>query len=232
MGKRIISRARGKGGPPYRSPGHRYAGQISYPQKPLEGIVIDIIHDAGRDSPLAKVRFGSGANKLVVAAEGIRVGQKINFIAGAPATGNVLPLSAIPKGSYIFGIENTPMGGPKLCLTAGTHAMIVGHETAKTIVQMPSKEFKNFNPLCLATVGIPAGGGRGDKPYIRAGQVHYAKHARNKLWPRSSATKMNPVDHPFGGKTKPGWPKTMSRWAPPGQKVGSIAASRGGKKKK
>jgi large subunit ribosomal protein L2 len=97
---------------------------------------------------------------------------------------------------------------------------------------MPSKEFKVFNPNCLATIGVSAGGGRGDKPYVKAGQLYYLKQARNKLWPRSSAVKMNPVDHPFGGHTKPGTPKTISRLMPPGAKVGSISARRSGKKKK
>jgi large subunit ribosomal protein L2 len=43
---------------------------------------------------------------------------------------------------------------------------------------------------------------------------------------------MNPVDHPFGGHTKPGTPKTISRRMSPGAKVGSISARRSGKKKK
>lgn len=67
---------------------------------------------------------------------------------------------------------------------------------------------------------------------MKAGQAFYAARARNRLWPRSSAVKMNPVDHPFGGHTKPGTPKTISRRAPPGAKVGSIAARRSGIKKK
>jgi large subunit ribosomal protein L2 len=97
---------------------------------------------------------------------------------------------------------------------------------------MPSEEFKVFNPDCLATIGTPAGGGRRDKPFVKAGQKAHLWDARNKLYPRSSAVKMNPVDHPFGGKTKPGTPKTISRNAPPGAKVGSIAASRSGLRKK
>ncbi len=42
---------------------------------------------------------------------------------------------------------------------------------------------------------------------------------------------MNAVDHPFGG-TNMGQHKTTSRHAPPGAKVGNIAAKRSGKKKK
>jgi large subunit ribosomal protein L2 len=227
MGKRIISRARGKGGPRYRSPGHRFAGKIGYVNK---GKVIDIIHDPARDSPLAKV-MTEGKEKLIIAAEGLKVGDFINS-EGDVRTGNIFPLYKIPKSSFIFAIENYPGSGPKLCCSAGAKAMIVSHDSDKVIVQMPSKEFKSFNPNCLATVGVPAGGGRRDKPFVKAGQVFYLKQCRNKLWPRSSGVKMNPVDHPFGGHTKPGTPKTISRGAPPGAKVGSIAASRGGLRKK
>ena len=95
---------------------------------------------------------------------------------------------------------------------------------------MPSKEFKKFHPRCLATVGKAAGWGRRDKRFIKAGQMYHAKRARNKLYPRTSASAMNPVDHPFGGKTSPGQSKSTSRHAPPGAKVGSVASRRTGKR--
>jgi len=227
MGKRIISRARGHGGPRYRSPGHRFVSSVSYDFG--KAAVVDIVHDPARDAPLAKIK-SDGKEKYIIAAEGMKVGD---FIDREGATvGNILPLHKIPKGFTIFAIENYPGSGPKLCCSAGTRAIIISHDPGRVIVQMPSKEFKNFNPNCLATIGIPAGGGRSDKPYVKAGQVFYIKNARNKLWPRSSAVKMNPVDHPFGGHTKPGTPKTISRLMPPGAKVGSISARRSGKKKK
>jgi len=228
MGKRIIQRARGKGGPRYRSPGHRFVGNIKYGFE--EGEVIDIVHDPGRDAPLAKIKT-NGKEKFIIAAEGLKVGDTLNT-SGEARTGNILPLNKIPKGSFIFAIENYPGSGPKLCCSPGTKAIIVSHEANKVIVQMPSKEFKSFNPKCLATIGTPAGGGRRDKPFVKAGQKFYLMKARNKLWPRTSGVKMNPVDHPFGGRTKPGIPTTVSRRAPPGAKVGSISARRTGRKKK
>ena len=231
MGKRIISRARGHGGPRYRAPSHRYAGEVKY-NFSGKAKIIDIIHDPGRNTPLAEVITENNRRKLIIAAEGLRVGDYVGVRDGEAISGNVLPLNRIPKGSFIFAIESFPGSGPRFCCTAGTRALVVTQEEGKTILHMPSKQFKELNPNCLATVGIPAGGGRGDKPFIKAGQVFYSAQARNKLWPRSSAVKMNPVDHPFGGHTKPGTPKTISRNAPPGAKVGNIAARRCGKKKK
>jgi len=228
MGKRIIQRARGKGGPPYRSPSHRFPGKISYKFKKAK--VIDIIHDSSRDAPLAKLKT-DGKEKLIIAAEGLKVGDNLDM-EGKAEIGNVLPLHKVPKGSFIFAVETYPGSGPKLCCSAGTKAFIVSSESGKVIVQMPSKEFKSLNPKCLATVGVAAGGGRGEKPFVKAGQKFHLMHARNKLWPRTSGVKMNPVDHPFGGKTKPGISMTISRHAPPGAKVGSISARRTGRKKK
>ena len=230
MGKRIIQRARGKGGPTYRSPGHRFAGPVKYP---FEGRVevVDIIHDAARDAPLARLKMESGKEILAIAAEGLKVGTVLE-VGKTPMVGNMLQLSEIPKGSYIFGIENIPGKGPQLCCAAGTHAIIVSHEPGKVIVQMPSKKFKNFNPKCMATIGVPAGGGRQEKPFVKAGQAYHKHHARNKLYPRTSAVAMNAVDHPFGGQTKPGQPKSKSRWAPPGAKVGTLSPRRMGRKKR
>jgi len=179
---------------------------------------------------LAKIKT-DGKEIYVLAAEGLKVGDTLN-INGEVRTGNIMSLDKIPKGYSIFAIEQHPKSGPKMCLSPGSKAIIISNEGGKVVVQMPSKKFKTFDPSCLATIGIPAGAGRGDKPFINAGQKSYAMEARNRLWPITSAVKMNPVDHPFGGRTKPGMPKTASRNAPPGRKVGSVAARRGGLKKK
>ncbi|MBL7160018.1 MAG: 50S ribosomal protein L2 [Candidatus Aenigmarchaeota archaeon] len=228
MGKRIIQQRRGKGNSTYRAPSHRYAGKISYPRG--EGMVIDIIHDPARNAPLAKIRLESGKEILIVAAEGLKVGDKIT--GKVPKIGEVLSLSQIPKSSYIFAIENRPGSGPKLCCASGTHAVLVSQEKDKVIIQMPSKEFKNFHPNCLATIGVPAGAGQRDKPLLRAGSSYFKHKAKNKLWPRTSSVAMNAVDHPFGGSAKPGIPKSTPRSAPPGAKVGSIASRRTGRTKK
>jgi len=80
-------------------------------------------------------------------------------------------------------------------------------------------------------IGVPAGAGRTEKPWVKAGKKWHAMHARGKLYPQTKGVAMNPVDHPFGGKTKPGKPKTVSRHAPPDAKVGSISPKRTGRKK-
>jgi len=80
-------------------------------------------------------------------------------------------------------------------------------------------------------VGIVAGGGRIDKPMLKAGRNYHKYKAKRKSWPRVRGVAMNPVDHPFGGGNHQhiGKPSTVSRYAPPGRKVGLIAARRTGR---
>jgi len=233
MGKRIIARARGKGGPRYRAPSHRYKGKVEYnlSKNISVGIVVDIIHDPGRNAPLAVVDFPDGSRRLHIAAEGIKVGDVINYWSGL-SLGSVLPLKEIPEGTKIFGIETYPGSGPKICRSSGSFATVMSMIKNKVRVKLSSGKVKELDEKCLATVGVPAGAGRKEKPWVKAGKKYYAMRARGKLYPIVKGVAMNPVDHPFGGKTKPGIPKSVSRHAPPGRKVGSIAPRRMGKKKK
>jgi large subunit ribosomal protein L2 len=107
----------------------------------------------------------------------------------------------------------------------------MGKVEDKVKVTLKSGKIKKIDEKCLATIGIPAGGGRKEKPWVKAGKRWYAMKSRGKLFPRTKGVAMNPVDHPFGGKTKPGTPKSVSRNAPPGAKVGAIAPRRMGKRK-
>lgn len=227
MGKVIRAQRKGKS-PKYASPSHRYLGAPRYVQGVL--LVEDIVHSPGRNTPLLRVR-GEGGEALMIAPEGVATGDTITVGSGEAKPGNVLPLSEIPEGIPIFNIEAQPGDGGAYARSGGSFAFIVS-KGGGVVVRLPSKKTRNFNPACRATVGTPAGAGRKDKPFVRAGARWHYMHARGKAYPVTSADKMNAVDHPFGGKTKKGIPKTVSRAAPPGAKVGSIAARRTGRRKR
>ena len=76
------------------------------------------------------------------------------------------------------------------------------------------------------------GGGRKDKPFLKAGKKHNAYRARGKLYPVVRGVAMCAVSHPHGGggHQHVGKPYTVKRGASPGRKVGSIAAKRTGRK--
>jgi large subunit ribosomal protein L2 len=231
MGKRIIARARGKGGPRYVAPSHRYLGKVEYlPYNNAIGKVVDIVDDVGRSAAVAIVKF-DGKEILHIAPEGLSVGQTIKY-NGEINVGNVVELDKIPVGTKICAIENYPFSGPKFCRAAGSFAVVVGKTENKVRIQFARGYEIELDKNCRATIGIPAGGGRLEKPWIKAGQKLHAMMARNKLYPRTAGVAMNPTDHPYGGKSKRPRPsRAVSRHAPPGAKVGSISPRRMGKRK-
>ncbi len=80
-------------------------------------------------------------------------------------------------------------------------------------------------------VGIVAGGGRIDKPMLKAGRAFHKYRVKRNEWPHVRGVAMNPVEHPFGGGNHQhiGHPSTSKRLASAGQKVGLIAARRTGR---
>ena len=236
MGKRIIQQARGKGGPRYRAPSFRYLGDIKY--RPVEdmgikGVVKDFAKCPGHLCPLAAVEFEDGFRSFMIAPEGIKVGDVINFGGDDIKQGNVLFVKDIPEGTEIFNIETIPGDGGKFCRTSGTNAKVVSKTDDHALILLPSKKKKKFNLACRATIGIIAGGGRTEKPFLKAGNRHYARKARNKLYPLTRASAMNAVDHPFGNKrtSRKAKQKGASKNAPPGKKVGKLWPKRTGKRK-
>ena len=90
---------------------------------------------------------------------------------------------------------------------------------------------KTVPSTCRAMVGIVAGGGRLDKPLLKAGRAYHKYKVKRNCWPKVRGVAMNPVEHPHGGGNHQhiGHASTVCRSAPPGQKVGLIAARRTGR---
>ena len=227
MGKNLRQQRRGKANPRYTSPGHRYMGDVNY-RKFSPGEVVDIVHAPGRRSPLAVVD-SDGQKSLFLATDGMQVGQKIGHDF---AQGNLVEMSEIPEGTKICNIELNRGDGGKLCRASGAFAMLVTKDNNKCTLLMPSKKRKVVSVRCRATVGVVASSGRTEKPFMKAGTKHHAMMALGRVYPHTAGVSMNAVDHPFGGQTRPGKVKTVSRHMPPGKKVGSISPKRTGKKKR
>ncbi|MBI4896696.1 MAG: 50S ribosomal protein L2 [Candidatus Aenigmarchaeota archaeon] len=231
MGKNLRQQRRGKGPPGYRSPGFRYLGKVRYPIVPQqEGKVLDIIHAPGRRNPVALVEYADKKTEYMIPAQGVASGETLHF--GTLQNGSVTDIGKIPEGTKIFNIEIVPGDGGRLCRTSGVSAMVISHDGNKTVVLLPSKKTKELLSACKATVGIASAGGRTDKPFRTAGHKFHLMHALGKHYPHVRGVAQNAVNHPFGGKTRPGKHKSVSRSAPPGRKVGNIAARRTGKKKR
>ncbi len=233
MGKRIISQRRGRGTSRYRAPSHRYLTAVKYPNVTgSEGRIEDIVHCPGHSSPLIRVRFEDGTEIFNMAPLGVRVGDAINTKDTEPAPGSIVCLKDLVEGTLIYNIESVPGDGGKFVRTSGSSAKVVARQGDKIAVIMPSKRTKLFSPSCRATVGTIAGGGRLEKPFVKAGNKFFKMKARNKLWPRSEGVRMNAVDHPYGNSqsSNKGRPTIARKHAPPGAKVGKIRPRRTGRK--
>lgn len=237
MGKNIISQKRGKGSPTYRAPSFRYMGRATYApyrKEVINGKVCDIVKCPGHSAPLISVEYENGEEALLQAPEGIKVGSMISSGDDAPIKeGSVVPLESVPEGASVYNIESMPGDGGKFVRTSGTFAKVTAKTKDRIVLMLPSKKEREFNPKCRATIGMIAGSGRTEKPFLKAGFKYHAMEAKNKMYPRSSAAAMNAVSHPFGGSSTcaKGNQSTVSRDAPPGAKVGKIAARRTGWKR-
>jgi len=236
MGKRLIQQRRGRTRGRFRAPTHRFNGKVKYDKDTSErvGIIDDIIHDSGHTAPVAIVRLSNNEKIMVLAPEGIGVGQKIKFSTKKNniSLGNIIPIGRIPEGVPVYNVELSPGDGGKLVRAGGTNASIVSHDAKKTVVQLPSGRFKTLDSECRATVGVVAGGGRKEKPFLKAGKKHHEFRKRGKQYPTVRGVAMCAVSHPHGGggHQHVGKPSTVKRGSPPGRKVGSIAARRTGKR--
>ncbi|NYT04965.1 MAG: 50S ribosomal protein L2 [Methanomicrobiales archaeon] len=238
MGKRIISQNRGRGGPVYRAPSHKYKAALRHQDAAEAGVngrIIDIEHDPARHAPIALVRLENGRKTYMLATEGIGVDDEISWGPGSTVkNGNSLSLRDIPVGAYVCNIEARPGDGGKFVRAGGVQAQVIGKAEGRVGIRMPSGKHKWFKESCMATVGIVAGGGRGEKPFVKAGKKFHKMKSQAQKWPRVKGVCMNVIDHPFGGGGHQhcGRPKTVARGTSPGRKVGHIAARRTGKWKK
>ena len=237
MGKSLIQQARGKGGPVYRSLSFRFKGDAKLrpaSDKPVQGTIIDFVHCAGHTTPLAEIEYEDGQTCLLLAPEGVKIGDKVTMGMGAAIEpGNILTLKDIPEGTPVFNVELRPGDGGRFCRSSGVFARVVTKTPDYVTVLLPSKKLKNPPASCRAMIGMAAGGGRVEKPFLKAGARHHKARARNKRYPRQSAAAQNAVDHPFGNKrtSRKAKQRPVGHFAPPGRKVGKLWPRRTGRKK-
>ncbi|MCL5008207.1 MAG: 50S ribosomal protein L2 [Candidatus Marsarchaeota archaeon] len=235
MGKRLRQQRRGKGSNLYTKHPGTFNISVKYDDiKDMYGEVVALRNSTGYTAPIMTILYEDFSRSDMIAPEGITVGSKL-YVGSKPmfALGSVIPLSMIPDGTPIYNIEAKPGDGGKYVRTAGAVAKVAGKTDTYVSVILPSKRTVNISPECRAQLGIVAGGGMDSLPIMKAGKSHYMYHAINRTWPRNRGVKMNPVDHPFGGKQHhKGKSSSTSRNAPPGRKVGHIASRRTGRRKR
>ncbi|OMH79054.1 60S ribosomal protein L8 [Zancudomyces culisetae] len=243
MGRVIRSQRKGAGSI-FKSHCHKREGAAKYRSVDfaerngyIRGLVKEIVHDAGRGAPLARVQFRDPyryktRTELFIAPEGMHTGQFV--FCGKKASlvvGNVLPVGILPEGTVVCNVEEKPGDRGALARTSGNYGTIIGHgDDGRTRIKLPSGSKKTVLSACRATIGIVAGGGRIDKPLLKAGRAFHKYRVKRNSWPKTRGVAMNPVDHPHGGGNHQhiGHASTVARDSSKGQKVGLIAARRTG----
>ncbi|RRT32652.1 hypothetical protein B296_00032136, partial [Ensete ventricosum] len=175
--------------------------------------------------------------------------------------GNVLPLRSIPEGAVVCNVEHHVGDRGVLARASGDYAIVISHNpdngTSRSSffapyhlfilgfrdeqfitcfcfyyrIKLPSGAKKIVPSNCRAMIGQVAGGGRTEKPLLKAGNAYHKFRVKRNCWPKVRGVAMNPVEHPHGGGNHQhiGHASTVRRDAPPGQKVGLIAARRTGR---
>ena len=235
MGKRPLVRRRGRGGLQFRAT-DRKISKARYPSYSLseqhEGTIIDIIHERGRDVPLAKVRFQNNMNSFIPAILGTKINSKIQYgLKSNIIQGNIISVQNIPDGTNICNIEKNFGDGGTIAKSAGTSAIVFSHGSNGVTIKLPSGKFITLNPKNRAMIGTLSGGGVSEKPFMTAGTKWRRFRSKGRKYPIVRGVAQAAYVHPHGGGRHQhvGQSSTVGRNAPPGAKVGSIAARKTGR---
>lgn len=162
----------------------------------IPGEVIAIEYDPNRGSRIALVLFADNVKSYIIAAEGMKVGDKVmsskNRIDITP--GNRMPLKHVPVGLFVYNIELTPGKGGQIVKGAGTGSQLQVLEAGMAQMKLPSGEIRLVSEDCLATIGKVS---NPDYKLVRLGKAGRMRHRGFK--PTVKGKNMNPVDHPHGG---------------------------------
>ncbi|TKC34699.1 hypothetical protein EI555_002095 [Monodon monoceros] len=167
--------------------------------------------------------------ELFIAAEGIHTGQFVYYGKNAQLNiGNMLLVDTMPDGTIVYCLEEKPGDWGMLARASGNYVIVISHnpETKKTRVKLPLGSKKVISSINRVVDSVVAGGGRIDKPILKASSAYHKYKAKRNCWPCIWGVAMNPVEHPFRGGNNQhiGKPSTICRDVPAGRKVGLIFA--------
>ncbi|XP_039045806.1 60S ribosomal protein L8-3-like [Hibiscus syriacus] len=174
----------------------RLAQELNFRKKErngyLKGVVTEVIHDPGRGAPLARVVFRhpfryKKQKEFFVAAEGMYTGQFV--CCGKKATlvvGNVLPLRSIHEGAVVCKVEHHVGDRGVFARASGDYAIVISHnpDNDTTRIKLPSGAKKIVPSGCRSMIGQVAGGGRTEKPLLKAGNAFHKYRVKRNCWPK------------------------------------------------
>ena len=160
-----------------------------------EGVIEHIEYDPNRSARIARVKDSEGVYHYVLAANGMKQGQKLSAHDDAAIeVGNRLSLKNIPVGTTIHAIELKPGRGAQVARSAGNGAQLMAKEGDYAQVKLPSGEVRKVALVCTASIGVV---GNEQHQNIKIGKAGRNRHLGKR--PSVRGVVMNAVDHPHGG---------------------------------
>ncbi len=200
----------------HRGGGHKRRYRVIDWSREKDGVpakVHSVQYDPNRSAHIALLHYADGEKRYILAPNGLGVGAVVVSGAGADIkVGNCLPLSAIPVGTQVHGIELQPGKGAQMARSAGTTAQLMAKEGKMALLRLPSGEVRQVVSTCRAVVGQV---GNVEHENVQGGKAGRSRWKGQRGRIRGVAT--NPCDHPHGGgeaRSTPGRPSSTP-WGKP-----------------
>ncbi len=161
----------------------------------VAGRVERIEYDPNRSSHIALIVFNNGDKRYILAPQGLRPGDSV--MSGPDAEmrpGNAMQIASIRVGTMLHNVELKPGKGGQLARSAGIGIQLMGKESGRAILKMPSGEFRRVDARCMASIGVVGNGDHSNRKVGKAGRTRWLG-----VRPTVRGVVMNPVDHPHGG---------------------------------
>ena len=169
--------------------------------------VVSLEYDPNRTAEIALLKYDNGKMEYMIAVDGMKVGDTILNIKTADdislKNGMSLPLSEIPIGTNVCCVELKAGCGAKLARSAGAYVKLAGKENGYAVLKLLSGETRLVPAECMATIGIVSNIQHQNTKDGKAGRRRWAGFR-----PHTRGECMNPVDHPLGGRTRGGIPRS------------------------
>ena len=182
----------------HRGGGHKQRYRIIDFKRDKDGVpsrVERIEYDPNRSANIALLVYLDGERRYILAAKGLKAGDQL--MSGRESNirpGNCLPLSNIPVGANVHGVEMQPGKGAQMARSAGSYAQLVAREGVHATLRLRSGEMRKVPVNCRATIGEVGNGEHSLRKLGKAGAKRW-----QGVRPTVRGVAMNPVDHPHGG---------------------------------
>jgi large subunit ribosomal protein L2 len=164
------------------------------------GTLERVEYDPNRTAFIGLIKYQDGEYRYILMPSSLKVGDKV--IADEVTDvkpGNCMLLKNIPLGTVVHNVELKVGKGGQLARAAGNGIQIMGRDSGKVILRMPSGEVRLVRGECKATVGEVSNADNQNRSYSKAGRMRWFG-----VRPQTRGIAMNPVDHPHGGRTNGG----------------------------